>query len=152
MYADDDENSGNTGLTMTALSREDREALALGQALIADRLDFKEPSPEIMSVLLTRVLHVLNTAVHRDGVAVEHAVTHRVRCSPALATHKSIQVFERAEDGTYWVSALGILNGIIGLHSTGVGILCAVYDDDGEFMRFGRTPGTEDSQEPYERV
>lgn len=68
----------------------------------------------------------LNEILTTDRDALESLISHRVRCSDALADHATVQVAERP-DGGYEVGLLGILNGIAGCDANKYGAIIAHF-------------------------
>lgn len=95
------------------------------------------------------IIERLNEIATHDQEALYRILTHRTTCNDALAKHPTVQV--RGKDGTYSVSALGIINGLIGIiddggKRDGWGHIVAVVDEDPskETIRFVRTTGGDD--------
>lgn len=84
-----------------------------------------------------QVVDFLNQLVSIDREAIEKLIASRVKCNKELADHPTVQVF--GTGGDYWVGILGILNGIYGCNSEGVGFIQAHLDDDLHLVRFAST-------------
>jgi len=83
-------------------------------------------------VTLEKTLDLLNSLVALDRDAIEMLVEYRVRCNEALAGHPTVQVGHAIGepgnvDKPYRVGLLGILNGLIGVQTSGVGFIAALY-------------------------
>jgi hypothetical protein len=95
--------------------------------------------------LADRIVLQLNTYVNLDRLAIQALIEHRVPCNDALSMDKTVQV--QSDPDTPWsdvVGMLGILNGLVGVIETegpkkGWGLVTAVYDDNGNLLRFRRT-------------
>ncbi len=84
-------------------------------------------------------LVVLNEALTQDRRAIQSLLEKREVCNSKLIENDTIQVRE-GENGAVMVSALGLLNGILGTLPDGSGPIAAVYDNSGllvEFIRRG---------------
>lgn len=112
------------------------------------------------SQVIEHMLKILNQALEADPAAITAMVNMRVTCNDALAGHPTIQcrVGVRAhdviasawadphrpsalgdEEKTTTVGLLGILNGIAGIRSDGMGYIAAVVEDDGTISSFVRS-------------
>ena len=74
------------------------------------------------------VVAFLNDLLALDREAVEALVRHRVPCNQALTEHPTVQVGPIAENGQNHVGLLGLLNGLIGIDSSGWGYVAAEFD------------------------
>jgi hypothetical protein len=90
-------------------------------------------------VTFQHALDLLNEVVLLDPVAAHALIEHRVPCNDGLAQHPTVQVAQGEEQGTCVVGLLGILNGLFGTDSEGWGILAAVFDEQGQLVRFERS-------------
>jgi len=79
-----------------------------------------------------QIVDVLNRALKKDPQAINWLFDFRVACNKALADDPTIMV--REEKGGCSLGVLGLLNGILGEKSEGVGLIfCEVEDrPDGE--------------------
>jgi len=91
-------------------------------------------------VLADRIIDALNDFVASDREALHKLVETRVPCNQALADHPTVQVFGSALGEPPTVGLLGILNGIVGVDSDGWGFIAASFDDQGQLVKFMRTP------------
>lgn len=82
---------------------------------------------------------LLNELVQLDPLAAHALIEQRVPCNGALADHPTVQVVQSEEEGTYAVGLLGILNGLFGTDAEGWDIVAAVFDDQGQLVRFERS-------------
>lgn len=108
--------------------------------------------------MLCEAVEVLNEALRADPVAMRRAIFHRIECNDKLGDHPTIQCGVRKRtDANYppgteftkseWaekvttVGALGLINGLFGVHPAGHGFICVVVDDDkaGTILRFELT-------------
>lgn len=75
--------------------------------------------------LIDGVLTILNEALALDRTAVSKVFTFRQPCNEDLAYHPHVTV--KLDETGYSVSALGLLNGVMDLVTSGV--ICAVWDE-----------------------
>lgn len=76
----------------------------------------------------------LNELVRLDRPAMHALVESRVPCQEALADHPTVQVVSDGEDAV--VGFLGVLNGLFGTDAEGWGAIAAVFDEQGDLLRF----------------
>lgn len=99
---------------------------------------------------LNEMVRVLNELCGADRQAMGQLVNHRIPCNEKLADHPTCQVVgssicrvgpDYVVKTDYKVGLMGVLNAVVGARTDGGGFICAVYDDDREFLRFGLTDG-----------
>lgn len=94
---------------------------------------------ELADALIARLNEVITDPEVRADV--HRLVETRVPCGHVTADHPSIQVQINGEDPTF--GFIGLLNGIVGAMPGGVragwGYIAAVFDDQGQLLRFERT-------------
>jgi hypothetical protein len=93
--------------------------------------------------LANRVVTLLNDLLILDSVAVRQLVSARVPCNSLIAKHPTVQVFVRPSTPGQSLGILGILNGLIGVNDAGWGGVCAVFDTQGNILRFERSQPNE---------
>jgi hypothetical protein len=93
-----------------------------------------------MESLIDSSLKVLNDLFQSDPKAILNLVDYRVDVGEEVADHPTVQVQVNC-DNVYKLGILGILNGIIGVHSNGEGYIAAEYDGD-ILLGFVRNPTT----------
>jgi hypothetical protein len=79
------------------------------------------------SVSPQEVVDFFNELLEIDREAISEIILGRVQCLPALAEHPTVQVgdhnianrYEQEAEHFYDVGALGILNGLFGIHDEG---------------------------------
>lgn len=76
------------------------------------------------------VVEVLNRALEADRVAVSELLGHRVPCNEALADDRQV-IVRPHHDGTHSLSALGLINGLVGMVPGSIGEIFARVADDG---------------------
>lgn len=92
------------------------------------------------NVLADHIINVLNELVALDREALGKLIETRVPCNQALTDHPTVQVFKSAPEEPAVVGMLGILNGLAGVDSDGWGFIAASFDDQGQLVKFTRTP------------
>jgi len=90
--------------------------------------------------LIDRTLAFLNELKDADSQAVKALIETRVPCNEALADHPTVQVHVREGEPGFSVGLLGVLNGLIGADADGWGFICVILNDDGNIVKFTRTP------------
>lgn len=93
-----------------------------------------------------KAVAVLNRALEADPEAVNSVIQHRVSCNGTLALDESIQVGQRSAE--YTLSALGLINGIVGVGDDGWGFVAAVIAL--ECVEHGPQPGKDHSRCPVD--
>lgn len=83
-----------------------------------------------------RIVEVMSELLGADPAAIGALIGHRVPCNQRLADHPTAQV--AAENGSYSIGLIGVLNAIGGCNASGVGFVAAEVEDDGSVMRFVR--------------
>lgn len=82
--------------------------------------------------LAARIVGFLNELVDADKPMVGTMLANRFQCNGIMADHPTVQV--NFQHGGYFVTLLGLLNGLCGVHAGGMGPICAVWEtgDDKE--------------------
>lgn len=73
------------------------------------------------------IVEYLNQLLLADRPAIAALIANRVPCNVNLAHHPTVQA--GIQHGGYNVGMLGILNGLCGIHESGNGPICAVFDN-----------------------
>lgn len=94
-------------------------------------------------VTIQDVCDLFNEVIEKDPQCADALIEARVQCNEAIAGHPTIQVSQYYEDQCPKVGLLGFLNGLFGTTEDGMGILCAVYDDDGRILSLKPTDSVE---------
>jgi len=81
----------------------------------------------------------LNKILKSDPEAIDELINTRVLCNNNLADHPMVQVREYPGDIGPTIGFLGLLNGLIGTTDDGRGIICAVYENGNDLVRFELT-------------
>ena len=91
-------------------------------------------SSELADELILR----LNNLIESEDIRydVQLLLGEKIACSGAALQHPTLQV--DTEGSVPELGFLGLLNGLVGERS-GMGYISAVFDDDGELLRFERT-------------
>ena len=101
---------------------------------------------EDMEERINHALRVLNRIHRSDPSVLQALIYQRVPCNEELASDPEVQVGEvEPVSGVkqYEVGLLGIINGIVGVHNTGWGYICANIDElDGRILGFSRSEQT----------
>ena len=94
-----------------------------------------------MTDRVDHAIAVLNELVALDREVIETLIETRVPCASSLIYHPTAQVVggDALEDGPH-LGMLGVLNAIFGADDRGYGYIAADFDDDGNLVRFVRTP------------
>jgi hypothetical protein len=87
--------------------------------------------------LATEVIDYLNGIQALDPKVLWSLIEARVFCNQEVSDHPTLQVSGTV--GTPTVGLLGILNGLVGVRPDGWGYITAVYDDEGQLLRFAPT-------------
>jgi hypothetical protein len=90
--------------------------------------------------LADQIINALNEFVALDREAIHKLVETRVPCNQALVDHPTVQTFRNTPGEPPTVGLLGVLNGIAGVDSDGWGFIAASFDDQGQLVKFMRTP------------
>jgi len=77
---------------------------------------------------IDQLIEFLNELIDCDGDAIAKLIDNRVLCNEKLANHPTVQVDAYSERGKFRVGLLGILNGIFGIHPSGMGQIAANYE------------------------
>ena len=79
-----------------------------------------------------RFVNTLNELLEIDRAAIEELITTRVGCNAFIAKHPTVQVREESGQEThknaYTMSALGLLNGLVGIQKDGWGYIASVHE------------------------
>jgi len=96
---------------------------------------------ELADELIARLNRLIDSFSSDVRKVIADVFGHRCLVPQAMLHHPTIQVRESGVGTT--VSALGVLNGIVGVIREGPkkdwGFITAVYDDDNTLVRFERT-------------
>ena len=76
--------------------------------------------------LAARIVEFLNELVAADKPMVGAMLASRFQCNGVMADHPTVQV--NFQHGGYFVTLLGLLNGLCGVHAGGAGPICAVWE------------------------
>ena len=88
-----------------------------------------------------QAIRVLNEALEADPQAINQLFDTFVVVNGALVDHPSIQVGAVPESPHFWLSPLGLINGLFGADHSSWGFIAANVDESGNILSFGRTPG-----------
>lgn len=112
---------------------------------------YRRRSEEEKTQLAEEVIQYLNDMLWVDLHALRRLLEFRTPCNDAMSKHDTCQVGE--VDGEDNVSALGLINGLIGARPDGWGYVTAVYNDHehGRIERFQLTQRESDSAERESR-
>ena len=90
-----------------------------------------------MSDAINNAIEVLNRIHQSDSRVLPRLIGYRIGCNAVLAADPTVQV---GKTPLGWeVGLLGIINGLFGINANGSGWITAVFDDDGNLLRFQRT-------------
>lgn len=99
-------------------------------------LEIMEDEHEENLDMVDHFIYVLNRALQSDPDAIQNLINHRVKCNTVLAEDPTIQI--GLQDDEYVVGMLGIINGLLGVDENSCGFISAVFDDDGNLIKFQR--------------
>ncbi len=68
----------------------------------------------------------LNEALKVDPKGIQRLFNLKVKCNSSLADHPTFQI--REDSDGYWVTPIGLVNGILGVREDGWGHVAIVYD------------------------
>jgi hypothetical protein len=92
-------------------------------------------------VSIDDVIAYLNELLSLDPKAMATMVGSRVPCNESLPDHSTALVLATGPTGTNArFGVLGLLNGLFGVRSDGLGGICAVFDKSDKLVTFARTP------------
>jgi hypothetical protein len=99
---------------------------------------------ELADEIIARLNRLLESYSSDVRKVIADVFGHRCHVPRAMVHHPTIQIRESGVGTT--VSALGVLNGVVGVvregPKAGWGFIAAVYDDDNALVRFERTKET----------
>lgn len=104
-----------------------------------------QPVSNMEKQLITSILNTLNDLHGTDPEAMKALIETRVKCNEKMADHGKMLVQDH-QDGTFSISIMGIINAVIGLHSSGTGYVAAEYFGE-ELEKFSRNPATVEDEE-----
>lgn len=71
----------------------------------------------------------LNSAYQSDPAAISSLFGVRRICNKELSEHPYVQVFGKTADGPFWVSLIGLINGMLQQEGS-ADVVAVIYDDD----------------------
>jgi hypothetical protein len=92
------------------------------------------------SITAQDVCDLLNEMLFLDPKCTNALLSNRVECNSAVANHPHVQVQQFIDDKVPKVGIMGIINGLFGVRSDGMGGLCFETDKAGSIVRFKITP------------
>lgn len=72
---------------------------------------------------------LLSSAYQADPAAISSIFGVRRICNKELSEHPYVQVFGKTADGPFWVSFIGIINGMLQQEGS-TDVVAVIYDDD----------------------
>lgn len=91
------------------------------------------------------ILNCLNSAYQNDKAAIGVLLINRVPCNKKLADHKHVVCEESKVYGTYFVGALGLINGI--LSAAELPLVATMFDDQtNKFLGFCKYENKEEKE------
>lgn len=88
------------------------------------------------SVTPQDVCDLLNEYLKEDPQSCNSLFNHRVICNEKIAGHPTIQVQQYHKDEHPTIGLLGLLNGLFGIHESGMGAICILIGDDKKIESF----------------
>lgn len=88
------------------------------------------------NVNVDTVVNILNEMFRADPKAMQALVEYRVSCSDSLRDHNTAQVICNEDLSDPKIGLLGVLNGVVGIQSNGLGFLAGEFNENGDLIGF----------------
>lgn len=102
----------------------------------------KQLQKVVVEVCAIKAVQVLNEILRHEPDVIRELFALKFNVSKEVIDHPTIQFFET--EGSYKLSVLGLINGLLGIRKDGYGYITAIYDGD-KLIEFEFTSEWKDS-------